>query len=688
MQKHNFIFEIGVEEIPAQYVESMAQSYLEITKQTLIDNLLDFDDVLVKYSPRRLTAIVSNLSIEQKVVEEEVKGPSLDRAYVNGEPTPALLGFLKGKNKTLDDIIIRELNGAKYVYVLVRNNPQKSVDVLSQICPQIINKIYLPNAMRWADYKIKFVRPIKWLLALFGSQVVDFSIECCQSSNFTMGHRTLSNNKIVISNADEYSEKLKENYIILDSAERERIILSQIKNIENEHGVQVLVEKDLLDEIVNLVEYPTCAVGSFPSEFLSLPDPVVITPMKDHQRYFPVYKNGKLDNKFVFVRNGNDKAIDYVIHGNERVLIARLKDGEFFYNEDIQNSLYDYAKKLDQVMYQEKLGSMLDKSKRVNLIAKNIAGAIGYENIDKIDELTTLYKADLVSKVVGEFSELQGVMGAIYARLNGVDEEIATAIGEQYLPISAGGELPQTRLGTIIAIADKLDSIMGLSSVGLMGKGSLDPYGMRRQTLGILAIQEKFEYNLDFKILVKDFASIYEQFLNTNNIDKQKFIDDIVNFFAQRIKVILTDEKGIEHSIIDQIPFDSLNIFDILKKVEILKSIQNEQWFSDVKQAFLRIQNILKNKDIVKGEVQETHFDCEDEKALYNKYLLLKNDYQGYFDAGAYIQALNELSPLSNLINAFFDNNLVLSQDKNIYNNRLVTLNKILKLYTNIFILV
>lgn len=688
MQSKNFVFEIGVEEIPAQYVDEMAQSFCQTIDSIFKENLLDFKKVEVKYSPRRLVAFVQELNGEQSIKSEFIKGPSLDRAYdEEHNPTPALIGFLKSKNAKLEDIIIKELNGANYVYVNVCNIPRPTMEILPQILPQIINKIYLPNAMRWADYNIKFVRPIRWILAVFGDNIVDFNIECCKSGNFTMGHRSLSNKKIIVDNADKYCEILKSNYVILDQNERQNIILSQIKEIEKKFNCTVSVDDDLLDEIVNLIEYPTCGVGNFPEQFLKLPDPVVITPMKDHQRYFPVYKDGKLANMFVFVRNGNSNFMDKVAHGNERVLIARLKDGEFFYNEDIKSNLDEFAKKLDQVVYQEKLGTMVDKSNRVNKIAKYIAQIVGYNEIEKIDATTKIFKADLVSKVVNEFSELQGIMGAIYAKNQGLDKDIATAIGEQYLPISAGGQLPQTALGSIIAIADKLDSIMGLNAVGLMGKGSNDPYGMRRQAFGILAMQQKFYYNFDFKKIITDSAPIYQEFLNKTGVDIKKFIADLCQFFANRIQGILVDEKNIDHTILDQISFDNLNLFDILKKVDVLKSINQLDWFNDVRQSFLRIEKILKNK-VPAGNIQEKLFDCDDEKKLYSEYREILDTYNNHYNRQEYEMALKALQKLSNLINVFFDNNLVMSQNKEVCDNRVVMLSEILKMYTNIFVLI
>ena len=678
MSANKFLLEIGIEEIPAQYVKKMAESLEANVQKALSENNIEYKNADVYYTPRRLVLLAEEMAEVIPGTVQEVKGPAKKSAFdEQNNPTRALQGFLAGRKLTLEDTFVKDINGVEYIFANQKTEAKNAVDVLAALLPNLIMSIYQPNPMRWNTFSGKFIRPIRWILCFLGAKQVNFELEFVKSGNTTRGHRTLANHEIAVNSADDYLAKLPQAYVILNQEARKAIILEQIKKLENQHNIIVPIDADLLDEIVNLVEYPTAAVGSYDKAFLALPEPIIITPMKDHQRYFPAYQNGKLADKFVFVRNGNDYCIENVVKGNQRVLGARLKDGEFFYNEDLKTSLADKAKKLPEVVFQTKLGSYTEKMARVREIALRLNNELGLNMADKIEITVPLLKADLVSAVVGEFSEIQGVMGAIYARHDGYAEDVCQAIEEQYLPRFAGDKLPQSDLGAVIAVADKLDSIMGLCAVNLKPTGSQDPFALRRQAIGILATIKAHDFNLNLSAFIKSLAPLYAKFYTAENMSESEFADYVINFFAQRLSIMLNEDMGFAISeVINKIDLTALNMSEIVKKAEAVAQLNNTSQFEAMTQVMQRIDKMIAGKPAFE-QIDDALVKNADEKAMMEAFAAIKAGAEKALAVADYAAFVAVVHPCLAPINAFFDNNLVMSEDLNERANRMTELKQI-----------
>lgn len=486
----DLLLEIGLEEMPAHVVTpSMKQLETKVTK-FLDDNNLPFASIKAFSTPRRLAVKVAEIAEKQPDTEEEVKGPAKKIAQdAEGNWSKAAEGFVRGQGLTTEDITFKELKGVEYVYVTKKTKGQPVEEVLKGL-PEVITSLTFPVTMHWADYDFEYIRPIHWLVALLNDEVVPFSILDVNTDRTSRGHRFLGED-ISFANASEYEEKLTEQFVIADPEKRKDLVRSQIAELSQKHGFQVELDEDLLEEVNNLVEYPTAFVGNFDEKYLSVPEEVLVTSMKEHQRYFDVRTpEGLLLPHFISARNGDSVKIDNVIKGNEKVLTARLEDAEFFYNEDKKLTIDACVEKLKHVTFHEKIGSIYEKMQRVAAAAEIIGETVGLSDGELADlqRAAEIYKFDLVTNMVGEFPELQGIMGEKYALLQGETPAVAQAIREHYMPISAEGELPASNVGAVLAIADKLDSLFSFFAVGMIPSGSNDPYALRRQTYGIVRI--------------------------------------------------------------------------------------------------------------------------------------------------------------------------------------------------------
>ena len=678
MSANKFLLEIGIEEIPAQYVKKMAQSLEANIRKALNENNIQYGDARVYYTPRRLVLLVEEMAKIIAGSVQEVKGPAKKSAFdEQNNPTRALQGFLAGRKLTLEDTFIKDINGVEYIFANQKTEAKNTADVLAGLLPNLVMSVYQPNPMRWNTFSGKYIRPIRWILCFLGTTEIDFELEFVKSGNKTRGHRTLANQEIIVTSVDDYFAKLPSAFVILDQEKRKEIILEQIKKLEQQNNIVVPIDADLLDEIVNLVEYPTAAVGNYDPAFLALPEPIIITPMKDHQRYFPAYQNGKLTDKFVFVRNGNDYCIENVIKGNQRVLSARLKDGEFFYQEDLKTTLAAKAKKLPDVVFQTKLGSYTEKMVRVEEIAKRLNELLKLNLADKIATVAPLLKADLVSAVVGEFSEIQGIMGAIYAHHDGYENDICRAIAEQYLPRFAGDELPQSDLGAIMAIADKLDSIMGLCAVNLKPTGSQDPFALRRQAIGILATIKAHDFCLNLSAFIKSLAPLYGKFYTAENMNEAEFIDYVLNFFAQRLSIMLNEDMGFGISeVINKIDLSALNMSEIVKKAEAIAALNGDAGFQEMCQVMQRIDKMIAGKTAAE-KFDTALIKNADEAAMINLFGLKTDNLKSALNNSDYAAFVAAWRPVLPAINAFFDNNLVMSEDLDERANRIAELKQI-----------
>ncbi|AZO95027.1 glycine--tRNA ligase subunit beta [Halocella sp. SP3-1] len=671
------LFEIGTEELPANYMSTVRKDFKNLTEKTFENKRLVFDDCQVYSTPRRLTLYMKGLTEKQENKSESLRGPAKSIAFDKaGKPTKAALGFARGQGVDIDELIIRD----GYLYLERVIEGKKTVDILADVFLSIINKMNFPKAMRWGNSTERFIRPIRWLLLLFGEEKIDFSFAGIESDKKTYGHRFLTDKAITIDNPAEYFSKLEDAYIVVDHNKRKELILKQIKDLSLTEG-NVLVDEELLSEVIELIEYPTTFFGSFEREYLKLPEEVLTTSMMEHQRYFPVVdKNDNLLPYFVFVRDGAEEYIDEVRYGNEMVLRARLADARFFYDEDLKLSPVDRREKLKDIVYQEKLGSMYDKVQRIKSIASKMAVSfeLTAEQIDILKRAAELSKNDLVTEMVNEFSKLQGIVGKEYALVNEESREVAEAIFEQYLPRYAGDSLPETVYGQIISIADKIDSIVGHFSLGHIPSGSQDPFALRRQASGIVKIIIEKDLNLKLDTLISYTFEVM-------NKQDEKLLQEIKDFLVQRVNNIL-EEKGIRYDIIKAvIAVNNNDPVDLMDRAEAVMELRedNPALFIDLVRGLVRAKNLAskaeKEYNIDKGLLKENA-----ELDLYKSYLEFSGEINTMFSQGNYLSGLKRFVELKAAIDNFLDNVIVMVEDEDIKNNRLALLQKVSALITGV----
>lgn len=667
------LFEVGVEELPSRFVSSTLDQIKNNLTKLFNENRISFDNIETYGTPRRLTFIVKGISETQSNLEEEVKGPAKKIAVdENGNFTKPVLGFMKSKNLKESDVYFKQVGKDEYVFGTIRQEGKETSEVLKVILPEAVKSVTFPKAMRWGGKNMRFARPIRWLVTLLNNQVLEFDLEGIKSSNVTKGHRFLGQSEFEVNSLEDYLNKLDENFVILDQDKRKAIIKKQCIEVANSLGGEVEFDEDLLEEVTHLVEYPTAFYGEFDENYAKLPKEVVTTPMQQHQRYFPVSKDGKLLPNFIAVRNGNDYRIDKVKAGNEKVLVARLEDALFFYKEDTKKSLETYIEKLKTVVFQAKLGTVFDKTLRIEKLSEDILNTLGLSN-EKEDtkRAAKLAKADLVTGMVFEFTELQGIMGKEYAKVSGENEVVSEAIFEHYLPRFAGDILPQTNPGIALSISDKLDSIAGFFAIGIQPTGSQDPYALRRQALGILSIlmDKKLEVNL--QELVGHALDNYSNL----EFNKEEVTSQIIEFFRERIKNLFR-ELGIRYDVIDAVLSSDINdISDMhLRAVELNKWLQKDE-LVEMLTAFNRVSTLAQKSNSIK--VDETLLKETAEVDLYNEFKKIQSKVELLLKDKMYSDALDAFASLRPLVDNMFDTVMVMDKDESIKNNRLGLLRQI-----------
>lgn len=614
------LFEIGTEEIPAKFMPGILKQLKELAAAKMQELRIPFEDITVYGTPRRMAFIAGGVAETQADVVVEAKGPSVKIAYVSGAPSKAAQGFARGQGVDVKDLVVRD----NYVYAVKHLAGQPVVELLPGLLMDILTSLSFPKTMRWADYEFRFVRPIRWMVALFGDQIIPVEICGVKSGKFSMGHRFMQQslkaaaesqgllsaalskvgNKVYsalagvkgaveIPSAGDYKKVMYDNFVMVDQDERRALILQQIKDLAAQNGGEAEINEDLLEEVNYLVEWPTALCGKFEEKFLSLPKECIITPMREHQRYFPVLdEDGNLLNKFITVRNGGSEHLDIVTHGNERVLRARLSDAEFFFNEDRATKLEDRLEKLKTVSFQEGLGNMYDKSERLVKMAEMLRFAINTPvDEEELRRCALLCKTDLVTGMVIEFTELQGVMGREYALLDGEKPEVATGIFEHYLPRFAGDALPATTIGRIVGIGDKLDNICATFSRGLAPTGSQDPYALRRQALGVINILLDANYHISLAKIIA--GTLY--LLDIKPEETGKLVPQIMEFFKQRLRNLLMDQ-GIRYDVIDAVFADKRNddMVDLAVRCKALAAYVEAGNAEPLVQVSVRVSNLCK----------------------------------------------------------------------------------------------
>ena len=667
------LFEIGTEEIPANFMPGIMTQLKELGEKKLKEQRIPFTGVKTYGTPRRMTLLVEGIPENQADSVVEAKGPAKNIAFgPDGAPTKAAMGFARGKGVEVKDL---ELRADNYVYAVKHLQGEPVEKLLPVVLKDILTSLSFPKNMRWADFDFRFVRPIHWLVALFGTKIVPVEITDVKSGRCTLGHRFLSKGLVELASADEYEKVLGEHFVMVDQDQRRETIRRQIVELAQAEGGEAQITPDLLEEVNYLVEYPTALCGKFEDKYLALPKEVVITPMRDHQRYFPVLdKDGKLLNKFITIRNGGKEHLETVAHGNERVLRARLSDAEFFFNEDRKVKLADRLEKLKTVVFQEGLGNMNDKSKR-------LAESVGVLNAlldlkldqEELKRAALLCKTDLVTGMVTEFTELQGVMGREYALLDGEKPAVATAIYEHYLPRFAGDDLPKSDMGRLISLADKLDNIVATFSRGLAPTGSQDPYALRRQALGILNILIEAQYHVGLlKMLGNTFMMLGIPAEKTKTLGLQ-----VVDFIYQRFRNMLLDQ-GIRYDVVDAVLAEGRNadIYDLYLRAQALNSFVLKPEAAALLQVAIRVCN-LSSKIEQKVKVKPELFREQAEKNLFDSCKAQENNVIGATVKHDYLQSLSSVLPLIDPINKFFDDVMVMDKDEAVKKNRLALLDYI-----------
>lgn len=667
------LFEVGVEELPSRFVEStLGQIKSNLTK-LFKENRINFNDIKTYGTPRRLTFVVEGISDKQSDLEEEVKGPSKKIAIdAEGNFTKPALGFMKSKGLKEEDVVFKTVGKDEYIFGTIRQAGCDTSQVLKTILPEAVKSVVFPKAMRWGGKNMKFARPIRWMVALLNDNVLEVDLEGIVSSNVTKGHRFLGKSEFEVTSLEDYFAKLEENYVILDQVKRKEIIKKQCIEVAKSLGGEIEFDEDLLEEVTHLVEYPTAFYGEFDADYAKLPKEVVTTPMQQHQRYFPVLKDGKLLPNFIAVRNGDDYKIENVKKGNEKVLEARLADALFFYKEDTKKSLESYIEKLKSVVFQAKLGTVYDKTLRIEKLSTDILNLLDLSNENEdTKRAAKLCKADLVTGMVFEFTELQGIMGREYAKVSGENEAVSEAIFEHYLPRFAGDILPKTNPGIALSIADKLDSIAGFFAIGIQPTGSQDPYALRRQALGIINIIMDSKIDVSLKSLVE---LALENYTNIE-FNKEEVTAQMMEFFKERIKNLFR-ELGIRYDVIDAVL--SSNIDDIsdmnLRAIELNNWLQKDE-LVEMLTAFNRVSTLAQKS--VSSEVSESLLKEDAEVKLYNEFKVIKEKVNELLNEKKYSESLDCFASLRPSIDAMFDSVMVMDKDEAIKNNRLGLLKQI-----------
>lgn len=664
---YRYLLEIGVEEFPAKYIKSTQNQIRQGFEKLFTDNKYSFENLRITSTPRRFAIFIEGIEASEGESSEKVKGPAKKIALdQEGKPSKALEGFMRSKNIAFEDIFFEELNGVEYVFANIKHETESLDSLLKRGVPEIIRNISNPRAMKWGGKNLRFLRPIRWIVSLLDDEVLSFELEGIKVGRITKGHRTLGSSQIEIDKIDNYESLLEENYVIVDEEKRRSIIIKGLNKLSKGRGGNYISDEDLLDEIVNINEYPTPFIGNFNTDYLKLPKEVIVTPMKDHQRYFPIEDDqNKLLPYFISVRNGDDKGIDNVSKGNEKVLVARLEDAKFFYDLDTQAEFSTYVEKLDSLGYHDGLGTMAQKSKRLAELVKTVGNdlEISSDVIDYAIRAAELSKADLVTKLVIEFTELQGTMGRIYAQNSGENKVVAQAIEEQYLPRFAGDKLPESTAGVLLSLADKIDAIAGLHSIGIGVTGSQDLYGQRRAALGILNILIDNKMNLNLRKTMQDALYNYVEDFG-QNFDYDEVTNKIMNFLLARFKNKAIDD-GFRYDIVDSVlDTTDFDVFDENEKLINLSEFFKREDIDDVVTRFVRMKNISKAY-----EGQELNHDVLEEG---DKNLLDLSSRLGELDKSHnYLEELEILAELSLSVDKYLDNTMINVEDPVLKGSRL-----------------
>ena len=682
MEKRTLAFEIGTEEIPAFDLAGAVKQLSTMVPSLLDDAAIPHGAVKIFSSPRRLIVIAEEIPEATEEKNEVFKGPSAKIAFdAEGNPTKAAQGFARGKGVDPSSLVVED----GYVYARTHTPSVNVASLLSSVLNKIIHGLSWPRSQRWGVQSEYFARPVRWIVALFGNEVIDFTFAGLVAGRTTYGHRFLAPGPFEVADADSLVDVVRSASVIPSEAEREQVIREGVAKAEAETGFTAVLHPKTLVEVINLAEYPTVLVGTFDEEFLKVPEEIIVDAMLVHQRYFPLYdKDGKLTNRFIVVSNGDPACAETIVDGNERVVRARLYDAKFFYDEDLKQPLESYVDHLGEVVFQEKLGTMLDKTNRIQRLADHLAEDAGLagQDLSDVERAARLCKADLVTSAVVEFTSVQGVMGSYYAAASGETAQVAQAIEQHYRPRFAGDEAPDTVVGKIVAIADKLDTVCGLFAVGQGPTGSSDPFALRRSAIGIVAMlsgKDAVEVSLVAAIDAA-LASYAQQGIE---FDTDAVRRDVIEFFITRTKVMMRDAGNSIDAIDAVLSAGIQEPVELINRVSALEAARSEQpeVFEDLATAYARANNLCDSK--LGTEVDEGLLS-EVEQALVRAVCQAESNVASALENNNYAAALSELAALRKPIDLFFENTMVMDEDQALRENRLRLLNSFVAVFANV----
>lgn len=680
----DILLEIGLEELPARFVTNSMNQLADKVKTWLEAKQIQYGELQAFSTPRRLTVLVKAVAEAQADIHEEAKGPARKIAQNEaGEWTKAAIGFSRGQGMTVDDIYFKEINGVEYAHVKKFVEGQETFALLPEL-KDIIVSLTFPKNMRWADNDLRYIRPIKWITALFGQEVIPFTITNVETARHSQGHRFLGS-ELEFTEPQAYEQEMAKQYVVVDPLKRKNTILEQLKKLEEENNWEIPVDQGLLEEVNNLVEYPTALYGTFEQEYLELPEEVLITSMKEHQRYFPVKsKTGELLPYFVTVRNGGADFLENVAKGNEKVLRARLSDAAFFYREDQKMAIDHALNKLKSIVYHEEIGTLSEKTARVQRLTNILSSKLDFsaEQKENASRAAEICKFDLVTNMVYEFPELQGFMGEKYARQKGEAEAVSIAINEHYMPRNAEDSVPSTEVGAVLSIAEKVDTISSFFAIGLIPSGSQDPYALRRQATGVVQILLHKNWQIDLEEILSQSLSLLE----SDGVLKEgleSIKQELISFFKLRLKHLM-QEKGIRYDLIDAVLGNNIGVVSsLITRAQVLEEKRTEADFKENMEALSRVLNIASKAEGI-SEIQESLFENNDEHKLYEKYQTVKAQLEGSVTESEYYDLLVSLK---SEINQYFDRTMIMADDAAVKQNRLsqmVKLSMLIKKFANV----
>ncbi|MCM3279029.1 glycine--tRNA ligase subunit beta [Exiguobacterium sp. MER 193] len=667
----DLLLEIGLEELPAQYVLRSEKQLAERVDAFLKEARVDFGSIEVYSTPRRLAVIVRDVAETQQDLTETLRGPAKKIAQdEEGNWSKAAQGFARGRGLTVEDLYFAEEKGVEYVFAERHEKGQETLSLLNGL-EDVVRSLTFPKNMKWGMSSLRYMRPIRWLIALFGQDIIDFTIEGVKTNNVTRGHRFLSKGDVVISSPTEYVQTLESAFVMANYEMRKDEIERQIQELATKQGWTIPLDADLLEEVTNLVEWPTALFGEFDEAYLDLPEEVLITTMKEHQRYFPVYLDGTLKNYFVTVRNGNAEHLENVARGNEKVIRARLADAVFFYEEDKKTKIDDQLGRLDRIVFHEKLGTTGAKARRVTKIAQELA-PLFEADLEKVSRAGAIHKFDLVSQMVYEFTELQGIMGEKYALQQGEDKEVAAAIREHYMPRFAGDASPETATGAVLALADKLDSIAAFFGIGMIPSGSQDPFALRRQAQGVVQILGDWKIDLSIDTLLSKVVELQLE-AGLYEADKEQVKAQLDEFFKLRLKYRL-QEQQVRYDVIDAVLTTSLTVVRLDARADAIQEFVSTDAKALIEQ-LSRVVNISKKGEA--GDVDPSLFENDHEIALHDAIEQTAPATAEAVEMGDYKKALDLLQQLESPIMMYFEHTMVMSDDEAVRQNRLHEMNRL-----------